>query len=262
MKSARFVPVALAFLTTAAARAQDLCADRPGKGTPACVVDRGTAQVETSLADWSRSNDRGTQEDDLLFGDTLVKYGIGNGIELHGALTAYEYDRARNSGGNAIARGFGDLSVGARWRAIDGGEKGVSVAIQPMLTLSIGTKAVSQGTWSVEMVVPVDVPLSDRWSLNLSPTIAAAADENGNGRHLSWGGEAGASYELSDGLTLGGELWTERDDDHGNHERQASADLTLAWQPNKNWQLDLSGYAGLTAATPDIELVGGVTRRF
>jgi len=261
MKSARFALVALAFLTTAA-RAQDLCADRPGKGTPACVVDRSTAQVETSLADWSRTDDSGTREDDLLFGDTLVKYGIGNGVELHAAWTAYEHDRARNSGGNAIARGFGDVSFGARWRAVDGGEKGVSVAIQPMLTLPIGNKAVSQGTWSVEIVAPVDVPLSDRWSLNLSPTMAAAADEDGNGRHLSWGGEAGVSYKLNNQLTLGGELWAERDDDPDGHQSQASADLTLAWQPNKSWQLDLSGYAGLTAATPDIELVGGVTRRF
>lgn len=151
---------------------------------------------------------------------------------------------------------------GTSRRAVDGGDNGVSVALQPMLTLPIGNKAVSQGTWSIEIVAPVDVPLSNGWSLNLSPTIAAAADQDGDGRHLTWGGEAGASYQLSDRLTLGGELWAERDDDPAGHQTQASADLTLAWQPGKNWQLDLSGYAGLTAATPDVELVGGVTRRF
>lgn len=261
MNPARFALVALAFSATAA-RAQDLCADRPGKGTPACIVNPGAVQIETSLADWSRTDDPGTREDDLLFGDTLVKYGLGKDIELHAAFTAYEHDRTHDAAGVDVVQGFGDISLGGRWRAFDGGDNGMSVALQPMLSLPIGNKAVSQGTWSITVVAPLDVPLSNRWSLNLSPTIAAAADQDGDGRHLAWGGEAGASYQLSDRLTLGGELWAERNDDPAGHQTQASADLTLAWQPGKNWQLDLSGYAGLTAAAPDVELVGGVTRRF
>ena len=84
----------------------------------------------------------------------------------------------------------------------------------------------------------------------------------GDGRHAAYGGSAGLSYDVSDAVTLGGELWAMRDDDPAGHETQASADLTLAWAPGRNWQLDLSGYAGLTRATPDIELVAGLVRRF
>jgi hypothetical protein len=257
----RFALAAIAFSATAA-QAQDLCADRPGKGTPACVVDAGTVQIETSLADWSRTDQAASREDDLLLGDTLVKYGLGDAVELHAAFTAYQRDRVRDGAGADIAMGFGDISLGARWRAVDGGDSHVSVALQPMVTLPVGGKAVSQGTWSLDVTAPVDVPLSDRWSLNLSPTIAAAADQDGDGRHLAWGGEAGVSDRLDDQLTLGGELWMQRDDDPAGHATQASADLTLAWQPGKDWQLDLSGYAGLTAATPDVEIVAGVVRRF
>ena len=180
MNPARFALVALAFSATAA-RAQDLCADRPGKGTPACIVNPGAVQIETSLADWSRTDDPGTREDDLMFGDTLVKFGLGKDIELHAAFTAFEHDRLREAGGVDVAQGFGDISLGGRWRAVDGGDNGVSVALQPMLTLPIGNKAVSQGTWSIEIVAPVDLPLSNGWSLNLSPTIAAAADQDGDG---------------------------------------------------------------------------------
>ena len=257
------IAVLLSALSVASiAHAQDLCADRPGKGSPSCVVDAGTLQIETSLVDWSRSDAGATREDDLLFGDTLVKYGIGDDIELHAAFTAYEHDRSRAPGAIDIASGVGDIALGGRWRAIDGGDKGVSVALQPMLTLPVGSKAVSQGTWSFEMIAPVDVPLSSAWSLNLSPTIAAAADQDGDGRHLAYGGSAGLSYQLTRQVTLGGEIWAQRDDDPAGHETQVSADATLAWQPGKNWQFDLSSYAGLTAATPDIELVAGMTRRF
>jgi hypothetical protein len=31
-----------------------LCADRPGKAIPPCIVDVGRLQLETALADWSR----------------------------------------------------------------------------------------------------------------------------------------------------------------------------------------------------------------
>jgi len=249
-------------LSAAAAQAQDLCADRPGKGTPACVIDPGAVQLETSLADWSRTDRGATREDDLLFGDTLARIGIGGDVELRGGFTAYERDRTRSPAGTGIAGGFGDIALGARWQAIDGGDKRVSVAVQPTMTLPVGAKAVSQGTWSLELVVPVDMPLSGNWSLNLSPTLAAAADADGDGRHAAYGGSAGLSYDVSDAVTLGGELWAMRDDDPAGHETQASANLTLAWAPGKNWQLDLSGYAGLTRATPDIELVAGLVRRF
>lgn len=258
---ARLGLAALALVATAA-KAQDLCADRPGKGTPACVADAGTLQVETSLADWSRTDQGATREDDLLLGDSLVKYGVGGGIELRGSFTAYEHDRIRDPAGIAIAKGFGDVALGARWRAIDGGDKRISVALQSTVTLPVGNRAVSQGTWSLDLVAPVDVPLSDAWAFNLSPTIAAAADRDGDGRHAAYGGSAGLSYDLSDAVTLGGELWAMRDNDPTGHETQASADLTLAWQPAKDWQLDLSSYAGLTRATPDIELVAGLVRRF
>src|SRR5690348_10971359 len=113
MNPARFALVALAFSATAA-RAQDLCADRPGKGTPACIVNPGAVQIETSLADWSRTDDPGTREDDLMFGDTLVKFGLGKDIELHAAFTAFEHDRLREAGGVDVAQGFGDISLGGR----------------------------------------------------------------------------------------------------------------------------------------------------
>ncbi|TPG39682.1 transporter [Sphingomonas koreensis] len=261
----RFARVAIAATLLAVATpavAQGLCADRPGKATPACVVDPGAFQIETSLADWSRSDDGPTRDDDLLFGDTLLRWGVADNLELRGSLTAYEHDRTRAPGGVNIAKGFGDIGLSAKWRAIDGGDAGVSVALLPSVTLPVGDAAVSDGTWSADVTVPIDIPVSDKISFNLAPTLSAAADGDGDGRHFAYSGAAAVNYQLSDAVSIGGELWAERDQDPAGHETQASADLLLAWQPAKDWQLDLSGYAGLTQATPDVELIAGVTRRF
>lgn len=263
MTRRRFATAAtLAALIALPARAQQLCAERPGQATPSCTVDLGQLQVESSLVDWTRDDRRTSREDDLLFGDTLVRLGVADGLEIRGAFTAFEHDRTRDPAGVDTASGFGDIALSAKWRAVDGGDKGVSVALLPSITLPVGAHAVSQGTWSADLTVPVDVPLSDTWSLEISPTLSAAADQDGNGRHLAYAGAAALTYALSDAVSIGGELWAQRDDDPAGHRSLATADLTLAWQPATNWQLDLSSYAGLTRATPDIELIAGVTRRF
>jgi hypothetical protein len=244
------------------AQAQELCAERPGQATPTCVVDPGQVQVETSLVDWSRTDQPAAREDDLLFGDTLVRFGVAAGLEVRGSFTAYEHDRTRDASGIDGAHGFGDAALSAKWRAVNGGDKGVSVALLPSVTLPVGGHGVSQGTWSADLTVPVDVPLSDKWSLDVSPTLSAAADADGKGRHVAYSGAAALGYKVSDSLSVGGELWAQRDDDPVGHQTLATADLTLAWQPGRDWQLDLSSYAGLTRATPDIELIAGATRRF
>lgn len=244
------------------AQAQELCAERPGQATPSCVVDPGQLQIESSLGDWSRTDQGASREDDLLFGDTLVRIGVAQGLEVRGSFTAYEHDRTRDVSGIDVAHGFGDVALSAKWRALDGGAKGVSVALLPSVTLPVGAHGVSQGTWSADLTVPVDVPLSDKWSLDVSPTLSAAADQDGDGRHVAYSAAAALGYKVSDAVSLGGELWAQRDDDPSGHQTLATADLTLAWQPGKDWQLDLSSYAGLTRATPDIELIAGVTRRF
>lgn len=256
------VALAASALIALPAQAQELCAERPGQATPSCVVDPGQVQIESSLIDWNRTDQPGAREDDLLFGDTLIRVGVTEGLEVRGTFTAYEHDRTRDASGIDISHGFGDVALSAKWRALDGGDTGVSVALLPSVTLPVGAHGVSQGKWSADLTVPVDVPLSDKWSLDLSPTLSAAADEDGKGRHVAYAGAASLGYQISDAVTIGGELWAQRDDDPAGHQTLATADLTLAWQPGKEWQLDLSSYAGLTRATPDIELIAGVTRRF
>ncbi|MGN6375938.1 MAG: transporter [Sphingomonas sp.] len=242
--------------------AEDLCADRPGQATPSCVVGLGKVQIETSLGDWSRTDRGDSREDDALFGDSLLRVGVADGLEVRGSFTAYEHDRTRNATGAALADGFGDAALSAKWRAVDGGDDGVSIALLPSLTLPVGARAVSQGTWSVDLTVPMDVPLSNRWSLEVSPTVSAAADQNGDGRHLAYTEAVALTDKVSDAVSIGGEFWAERDNDPAGRRTLATADLTLAWQPRSNLQLDLASYAGLTRATPQIELIAGITRRF
>ena len=253
----------VALLTGAsAASAQDapLCSDRPGKATPSCVVAKGTVQVETSAVDWTRDQVEGVRSDTVLLADTLLKYGIGYDTEVRVGFTPYVRTRKRGTDGRvSIADGFGDVGVSARHRLIDGD---VSVGVQPFVTLPVGSKSVSAGTWSAGATVPVDVPLPAGWSLNASPTVAAAADADGDGRHLAYSTVVAVSHGFGSKVAATAEFFVQRDRDPSGHSTQATVDLLLAWQPIANWQFDVSSYVGLNRSTPDVELLGGFSRRF
>ena len=74
---------------------------------------------------------------------------------------------------------------------------------------------------------------------------------------------AGLSWPVGP-VTLGAELWGSLDDDPGDRTESASLDLTLAWSPpsQEDLQFDLGVYGGLTRDTPDLEVSVGVSRRF
>lgn len=253
----------LAYPLAASAKDAPLCSDRPGKATPSCVVASGTLQVETSIIDWTHDVTGGMRSDMLLFGDTLVKYGIGSNTEARIEFTPYIRSRTRTpAGGVSIADGFGDVGLSVRHRFIDGGSAGASISAQPFITLPVGGNAVSSGTVSGGLTVPIDVPLPGGWALNATPTVAAAADSSGDGRHLTYSGVVAVTHGLTGNLSATTEVFIQRDRDPLGHTTQSTLDFLLAWQPIRNWQFDVSSYVGLNRDTPDVELLGGFTRRF
>ena len=260
------LPVAALFLPASASAqegdAPSLCSDRPGKASPTCVVAPGTFQIETSIADWTRDQSGDGQEDSILFADSLLRYGVADRFELRVAVTPYVHDRTRTGGAVDSADGFGDVGLSARYLAVDGGDDGVSLAVQPSVTLPVGSGSVSQGTWSAGLLVPVSIPLSDGWSLGATPAVYASADADGDGRHFAYSGVGAISKEVGGGVTLTGEIWALRDQDPSGHATQATLDLLGAWQSGADTQFDLGSYIGLNSNTPDVEILGGFTHRF
>ena len=211
----------------------------------------------------TRDAQGGARSDAILFGDTLLKYGVGHETEVRIGFTPYVRDRVRTVPGSVVvADGFGDIRVSARHRLINGGTDGASLAVIPFATLPVGSREVSAGTWSAGAIVPVDIPVPGGWALNFTPTVAASADSDGDGRHLLYSGVIAATHSL--GGNFGGtvELFAARDRDPAGHNTQVTADFLLAYAAGGNTQFDVSTYVGLNRQTPDIELLGGFTRRF
>ena len=247
---------------SASAQDREYCPDRPGIDTPACTIAPGKISVETSIADWTRDDQPGSREDSILFADTLVRVGVSDTIEARIGWTPFGHDRMRDSTGVETVNGVGDVSLGMKANLHNPDGAGLSVSVLPFVTLPVGRSSIGAGDWGGGFLVPVTYELSDTVSLDLTPEIDAAVDQDGNGRHLAYSSTAGLAVKLDEAFTLTGEMQALRDDDPQGHATQAVAALSLAWMANDDLQFDIFGAAGLTADTPDARVYAGISRRF
>lgn len=259
-----FLYLAVLIAAPAAAQDRDLCADRPGLGTPPCTVAPGKVMVEVGLVDWTLDRQPDTRTDTLLAGDTLVRFGVADHAELRIGWTAFGHVRERDRLTGAIdtMAGVGDVTVAANRNLVNPDGSGTSISLLPYATLPTGGSAIGAGDWGAGMLIPVSVELGGGVKLGLTPEIDAAVDDDRHGRHLAYGSVVGLGVDLSDAVSAAGEAQVIRDRDPGDHSTQALAGLSLGWQPGRDTQLDVGTNIGLNRASPDVELYVGVARRF
>lgn len=245
-----------------AAELRDLCPDRPGFGTPACIVDRGHALVETGI-DWQREHDAETVTHSFDAGDLLVRYGITESLEAFAGWTAYSHERVRDRASGAAARrhGTGDVILGVKQSLLNPAGDGTAVAVQVFATAPTGSNGQGEGGWTQGVIVPIQFALPADFQLALSPELERLPDSERSGHHARWTNVVGLSRAFGK-VTAGVELVVSRDDDPGLKATQAVADINLAWQPSDDLQLDAEVDAGLDRDAPDVRVAFGIARRF
>lgn len=249
------------------AQAQEVrpfCADRPGLGTPACTMDKGRVAVELGGADWTVERDAATRTDTVIAGDLLVRVGVTDTLEAQVGWTAFGHVRTRDKITGAISNssGTGDVSVALRQNLVSPDGSGFSVALMPYASLPTGGATIGAGDWSAGLVVPISFELSDTIAIGLSPSVEAATDGDGRGRHAAYGAVIGLGASLTESVGAALEFQATRDEDPSGHSTELLASLSFAWQPQDGLQFDVGAVAGLNDASPDLQVYVGVARRF
>lgn len=254
---------ALALLLAAApAWADDgprFCPSRPSLGESGCTTEPGHVQLEMSAVDWTKDDRPDTREDTVLAGDVLARFGLTASSELQVAWTPYGHDRVRDKTTGAIDRAarVGDVRIGVRQNLSHPDGKGLSLAVEPSVTLPVGRQPIGAGTWGASLVVPITYDIGDTLNVALTNAVAAEPDEDGRGRHLQVNEVLGLGYDLSERITGVAELQLTRDDEPDDHTTQWLAAGSLAWQPRHGVQLDVLVGAGMNDDAPDLRVLTG-----
>lgn len=252
----------LALASAAAADEQPICADRPGKSTPACTVPAGHWQIETGLADWSLQKDGGERDTSLVIGETTVKYGLSDSSDLEVDVTPWQRASSSAPGYHQAASGIGDVKLIYK-QQLATGDPALQVTLMPVVKVPTAKHSLGKGKWEAGLLVPIDYAIGKSpFSIELTPEIDWAADADGHGHHAAMVQVASLGWQATDKLNLSAEIWGQWDWDPSGTTRQASADGSVAYLLSNDVQLDAGANFGLNRATPDVELYGGVSVRF
>ena len=259
----RFLPFATLLLAAPALAQGDdgprFCPNRPSLGESGCTTEPGHVQLEMSAVDWTRDETRDARDDTVLVGDVQARFGLTPTAELQVSWTPYGHDRTRDrlAGGVDRRSDVGDVQVALRQNLRHPDGKGLSLGIEPSVTLPVGRRPIGAGTWGAGLVIPVTYDLTERLNLGLTNDVEAAPDDDGDGRHFLAQATIGLGYDLTERLTAVAELQVTQDNDPDGHRTQALAAGSIAWQPTRRLQLDVLVGAGLTRDTPDLRVLTG-----
>nr|WP_303695577.1 transporter [Brevundimonas subvibrioides] len=241
------------------------CADRPGKGTPTCILDVGHWQAEVGLIDGARQTDNASRAESWAYGDLFFRYGVTPTTEIQFGITPWTTEKVtdRATGDSETVDGVSDIQIGFRHSLANPDGSGVSIALAGFVTAPTGSRDVRGDGFEGGVVLPIALPLNDDWGLSLSPEIDIVADSDGDGRHAAYTMVAGVGRGFGP-WALGAEVWISRDDDPIEATTQSTFDLTAVWTPPSmpNAQVDFGLNFGLNDDSPDVEFGVGVARRF
>lgn len=244
-----------------AEEAREFCADRPGLGTPACTLAPGSAMVEIGAAAWDHSRSAATVDDEITFGDALLRVGVTETTELQFGLTGHVIQRSRDRATGAVDRvtGLGDGTIAIRQGLAGPNGK---LALQAYVTVPLAKQPIGSGEWSGGLLLPFGFDLPSGFELDFTPEIDLAANENGGGHHVAWGGVVGLTHDLAENISLTGEFGALHDEDPSGQSTDARLALSLAWQPAERVQIDFEADAGLSDGAPDRTLAIGLAWQF
>jgi len=234
-----------------------ICPDRPGRGTSACTLEPGRAQIELGLFDDSFQHRSGVTTDTDNAGSVLAKFGVSERMDVEAGLALYQEQRAT---GTRSQSGIGDLFLHAKINPLTS-DSPFALVLDPFLKLPTATGGLGNGAVEGGLVLPMSYDLGGNWSLAMTPEADIQRNGPSGGHHANLVDVVGLGKSFGP-LTLGAEVWSSQNLDPAGTISQYSFDLDAAWLAGNDTQLDGGVNIGLNRATPDLEFYVGISRRF
>lgn len=253
---------AMAGPALAAPPTREVCPSLSGLDTGACTTEPGQLVAEVLPVDLEHDRQDGETTDTLRLGRALLRAGVGPATEVQVEWLPYgrvreRTDRVTRHGGRP-----GDARLGLRQNLRHPDGHGFAVALEPSVTIPVGRRPVGAGDWGAGLVAVVSFDIGETLSVTLDPEAEAAVDEDGDGRHLAYGGVISLAAKLSDAVQAQLDYEGQRDRDPAGHLTSHRAGLSLVWQPDAAFAVFATAAAALDHDAPDSQLFIGVARRF
>ncbi len=243
---------------------RDFSTDRPPKANVPNTVDAGHFQYESDIVNFAEQSTGKTQIFTLLVPNPTFKVGLTNNIDFEVNAPTLSGVRSVNSATNMSSTIWGLDDVFIRTKInLWGNDGGASaLALIPYVKAPAAPVGIGNGATEGGVIAPLSFALPDGFTLLFNSEIDDLKNNADNGRHANFMNLVNLSHEVTKGVTLYMEFWSDFNDDPTQRTTQLSYDLAVAWLVRPNLQLDAGVDVGLTSATPIVQVFAGVSQRF
>ena len=250
------VALLLAVTPVAAQQNDEVNPDRPGISTGAETVPRGVLQLEAG-GEYARERRAGEPSQRRASVVTTLRYGLLDGLELR--IDGEPFVALRNGDD---ATNVGDISLGAKWRLLDGAEGTLRPTISLFPSVKLPTAPDPIGTERADFTLLGLASFGfGRVSLDFNAGVAAIGQRDSDSYLVQALLVAAPSVDVTKGLKVFGEIFyasrAERDG-----EDLVGATLGATYLLTRDVALDAAVITALAGRGPDYRIQAGVTIKF
>jgi hypothetical protein len=243
---------------------RELTSDRPDATESPYTVEPGRVQIESSFAQYTRDRHNPEHADVRVEGWSVapfnVRVGLAPNAELQVVVDSYLDVKVedRDAGVTERVRGFGDVTLRAKWNfwGNDGGPN--AFGVMPFVKLPTARDGLGNEEVEGGVIFPFAAELPGGWGFGAMTEVDVVRNAEDDGYALAWVNTATVSHDITE--TLGGFL--ELASEVGEGKPVLAFNCGLTYAVNANLQLDAGVNVGLSRAADDLTLFTGVVKRF
>ncbi|BDS06288.1 hypothetical protein NT6N_13280 [Oceaniferula spumae] len=236
---------------------RELEADRPDATESPRTVDAGHFQIESSILGYSRDRSGGERFDSWTWGETNLKYGLNDSMDLQLVIAPYVREVMRSGAMREEAEGFGDVTLRLKWNLWGNDEGKTAFAIFPYVKIPSGT-AVSNDHWEGGVILPWATEICEGIGFGMQAEVAYVWDDSDRDYDIDFLHTAVLGFDVTDQLGL----YIEYLGIAGDHPYEAYASGGVTWAFTDLFQWDAGVVLGLNDAAEDLNTFTGFTVKF
>ncbi len=236
---------------------RELETDRPDATESPVTVDRGHFQLESSFFSFSRDDSAGTRTETWGIGESNLKYGLADNVDLQLVFTPYVRESVSVGGVETVAEDSSDLTIRLKYNLWGNDEGTTAFGLMPVVKIPTQT-AISNGRWEGGLIAPFSWRAGERWGVGLQGQVDRVYDE----------ADGDMDWEFSHTLVVGFDVtkrvgvYLEYLGVAGDRPYDSFFSGGMTYALSEMIQLDAGTLVGLNKEAEDITVFSGISWKF
>ncbi len=236
---------------------RELETDRPDATESPVTVDKGHFQLESSFFSFSRDDFERTRTETWGVGESNVKYGIADNMDLQLVFTPYVRETTETGGVKTTAEDASDLTIRLKYNVWGNDDGATAFGLMPVVKIPTQTE-VSNGRWEGGLIAPFSWRAGERWGVGLQGQIDRVYDPDDNDMDWEFSHTAVVGFDLTDSFGI----YLEYLGIAGDRPYDSFFSGGVTYGLSEWIQLDAGTLIGLNDEAEDVTLFTGISWKF